>query len=113
MAQGFLAPRSDAGSDDPRIIRQHAREISTAVRVVMQGGLNVCGDFTIAAGVGTTTLSDGRLTGGSVVLLTPITANAAAALANVYASTRNNGSWVFTHANNAQVDRTFRYAVIG
>ena len=40
---------------------------------------------------------------------------AAGALATTYATkaNRNNGSWVFTHANNAQTDKTFRYAIVG
>jgi len=47
----------------------------------------------------------------------PTTANASAELGSgtwiVPEATILNGSFVITHANNAQADRTFRYAIIG
>jgi hypothetical protein len=44
-----------------------------------------------------------------------MTANAAAEVGNgtIYVSAVTNGSFTLTHANNSQVDRTFRYAISG
>jgi hypothetical protein len=45
----------------------------------------------------------------------PTTANAAAELGNgtLHVSARAKGSFTLTHANNAQPDRSFDYAMIG
>lgn len=92
---------------------RHRRALASVLNGAMQGKLNNTSSFTVTANVATTTLSDARIGANSVVLLMPTTANAAAALANVYFDTFGDGSCVAHHANNAQVDRTFKYAVIG
>jgi hypothetical protein len=48
-----------------------------------------------------------------VILLSPTTANAAAALATTYVSAVTQGSFTLTHANNAQTDKTFGYVALG
>lgn len=68
-------------------------------------------EITLTAGAATTTLSDPKLTVLSVVELMPTTANAAAALGGIHFTSRTNGSVVLNHANNAQTDRTFAYAI--
>ncbi len=50
---------------------------------------------------------------GSQVFLAAKTANAAAALATSYVSAVANGAFTITHANNAQIDRTFGFACLG
>ena len=50
-----------------------------------------------------------------MVLLQPTSANAAAELGNgtLYFDAPGAGSVVIRHANNAQIDRSFNYVVIG
>lgn len=100
------APPRDSGDE-----RKHRRQIAAAVNALLQGKLNATGTVTLTANQATTTLTDARLTINSAVLFDPTTANAAAD--NPYGSTRNNGTWTLTHANNAQTDRTYRYLIIG
>lgn len=63
----------------------------------------------------TVTFGTGFLSGTSVLLLQPTTANAAAAMNTWYISGRDvpNGILTITHANNAQTDRTFGYSLNG
>lgn len=44
------------------------------------------------------------------IVLSPRTANAAAALATSYISAVGQGTYTITHANNAQVDKTYGWA---
>lgn len=92
---------------------RHRREIAAVLANAMQGKLNVVGSLTLTANAATTTLTDSRIGPNSTVLLMPTTANAATALANVYFTALTDGSCTVNHANNAQVDRAFKYAVIG
>lgn len=48
---------------------------------------------------------------GDEVMLSPRTANAAAALATTYISAVGQGTFTITHANNAQADKTFGWGV--
>jgi hypothetical protein len=114
---GSLATATGAGfpavapyDDDEKA---HRRAICVVLNNAMQGKLNNTGTFTITANVATTTLTDARIGSNSAVLLMATTANAAGALATTYFSSFANGSCTVNHANNAQVDRTFRYAVVG
>ena len=91
--------------------------IINVVNRINKGKINCTRTFTLTENAATSTLTDNRLVFDSVVVLDPMTANAAAELAagTMYAleATRNNESWVFTHANNAQTDRKFAVAIIG
>ena len=71
------------------------------------------GTVTLTANAASTTLTDYRITASSVISLMPTTANAAGAIATTYIGTTAIGSATITHANNAQVDKTFRYSIIG
>lgn len=93
--------------------KRHRRQLAIVVNNVLSGKMNNTGTLTIAANAATTTLTDSRIGARSVVLLMPTTANAAAALVNIYFSAFGDGSCTVNHANNAQADRTFRYAVVG
>lgn len=88
-------------------------KINRAIQQLEQGRLYVGGTCTLAASATTTTVKAANCGAGSQVLLTAKTANAAAALATSYVSAVANGSFVVTHANNAQTDRTFGYACLG
>ena len=89
--------------------------VRDVVNNIMRGKLNCTGAVTLAAGATTTTLSDALIGGSSVVLLQPTTANAAAELGNgtLYFDAPGAGSVVIRHANNAQIDRSFNYVVMG
>ena len=92
----------------------NAREVSQVVNNILDGKLNSTSTFTCAASATSTTVTDFRAGPTSVILLMPTTANAAAEQGNgtIFVSTRNKQSFVVTHANNSQVDRTFEYIVI-
>lgn len=92
---------------------RHRREIAGVLNNALQGKLNNTGSLTLAAGAATTTLTDKRIGANSVILIMPTTAHAAAELATLYFTAFVKGSCTVNHANNAQVDRTFKYAVLG
>lgn len=112
---GYPVPRPDAGGDEASLLRQHGRDMAAWAREASQGKLNVTTTLTLTANVTTTTLTDPRLRAAGNILLLPLTANAAGALATTYVltSNMNDGSWVITHANAATTDRTFRVTIIG
>lgn len=95
--------------------------INQAIIQLSQGRMNCKGTVTLAAGATSTTVT--RTTSGSqaavnvgadcAIQLTARTANAAAAWATTYISTISQESFVITHANNAQTDRTFDWTAIG
>jgi len=98
--------------DDPNLQRTAA-----AVKQLAQGRSNANGTFTLTANAATTTVTATHCAIGSTVLYTPQTANASAEIGNgtIYITAANvlNGSFVVTHANNAQTDRTFAYICLG
>lgn len=83
----------------------------TIMNETRRGRTNNGGEVTLTANAATTTLSDDLITKNSGIFLQPTTANAAAALATTYFDAPTTGSVVINHANNAQVDRTFKYGV--
>ena len=89
------------------------REVSLAVNQILKGKLNNIGTVTLTANAATTTLTDTRIGTGSIIVLQPTTANAAGALATTYFNSPGDGTIVINHANNAQTDKTFNYAVLG
>lgn len=92
---------------------RHRRQLALVANNLNAGKMNNTGTLTVTANVATTTLTDPRIGANSTILLMATTANAAAALANVYFDTFVKGSCTVHHANNAQTDRIFKYAVIG
>ena len=78
---------------------------------------NASGQVTLRANQVTTVVDKSVAPGatnvamGDEIMLSPRTANAAAALTNVYVSSVLQGSFVLTHANNAQTDRIFGFGV--
>lgn len=92
---------------------RNPRVQNEAIRQLQQGRSNALVLATLTANTTTTTVTAPNCASGSAVLLSPTTANAAAALATTYVSTISNGSFVLTHANNAQTDRTFRFVTLG
>lgn len=84
-----------------------------AIKNILDGKLNSWGEITLTANSATSTLTDPRIGINSVILFQPTTSNAAAALANLYVGNPGSGTVTLNHTSNAQVDRTFRYAIIG
>jgi hypothetical protein len=93
------------------------RKLDKKIDGIMQGKTNNTGTVTLTANATTTTITfaAGRLGQSTVMLLSPTTANAAAALTNVYVSARNvaSNTLTLTHSNTATLDRTFSYVLIG
>lgn len=95
------------------------RRTEPVVNGLMQGKSNNYGTFTLTANATSTTFQEApnRISSYAVVLPMPITANAATEFASgaMYVSSTDpaNSTFTITHANNAQTDRTFRYAIIG
>ena len=106
-----LAP-ADSGGDSTGLIRQALRQVAAVVNRSHGGKLNCTGTVTLRASQTTTTVTDVRASSVSHISLTATTANAAA-IAMPWPSTRSNGSFVLTHASDANTDKTFSYSVIG
>lgn len=94
-------------------IHDHLARLADAVNAVLQGKTNNTGTITLTANQATTTLNDMKIGINSVINFMPTTANAAAELATLYVSSRGYKTATLTHANNAQIDRTFIYTVTG
>lgn len=104
---------NEATADTFPAVRGWMRTIASRLRglVARENTLLV----TLTANVASTTVTDARIASTTAFLPSATTANAAAALATTYVSEtgRINGTWVITHANNAQVDRIYRVKLGG
>jgi hypothetical protein len=91
------------------------RRVNTAINELAKGRSNAVGTVTLAVGAASTTVPAKNCGAGSVVLLSPLTAHAAAELAagTLYVGAVANGAFTLTHANNAQTDRTFGFVTMG
>lgn len=87
--------------------------LAQAVNNLIKGRSANAGTFTLTANAASTVVSDNLFESNQTVIWSPTTANAAAALATTYVSARAKGSFTLTHANNAQVDKTFLYVRVG
>lgn len=92
---------------------QHLRLVSTSLNNTINGKLNSTGSITLTASATSTTLTDARIGGNSVILFMPTTANARTALSSLYVSARANGSATLTHASSTNADQNLSYCVIG
>lgn len=90
-----------------------ALQIATTTNEMLKGRANNVGSVTLTASTTTTTISDIRVKQTMTAVLIPRSANAAAAMTNVYILTVADGSITLTHANTATVDRTFDYILHG
>lgn len=91
------------------------RKIVMSIQQLAAGRSNAVGTATLTANATSTVVSNANCSSGSTPILTAMTANAAAEVGagTLYVSDVANGSFTIRHANNAQTDRTFRYAIIG
>jgi hypothetical protein len=107
MATDRFSPKIPPGGFD------NPRRYADAINRVVEGRLEAYTSVTLTPGATTTTISQQNISRNSVILLSPRTANAAAALATTFVSAVADGSATLTHSNNAQVDRTFGVVWIG
>lgn len=115
--QGYELAPDDLNSNLP----EWCRRISQTLNGAMSGRTNNTDQVTLTANASSTTvnLARGRLAENSLILFDPLTANAATELAagTMYILNSNrsvtNATFTITHANNAQTDRSFRYAIVG
>lgn len=91
------------------------KKIIMAVQQLASGRSNAVGTVTLTASAASTTVTTDNCAAGSVPILVPTTAHAAAEHGNgtLYISSVANKSFTITHANNAQTDRTYLYAIHG
>lgn len=96
-------------------IEDYQRRVSAACNELGEGRSNAIGSVTLTASQTTTVVNDRRAGTDSVISFMPTTANAAAEIGagGMYISSRGSGTFTITHANNAQTDRDFEYALQG
>jgi len=94
---------------------KNQRKINTAINQLAQGRSNAVGRVTLVANAGATTVSAETCGPGSVVLLSPLTAHAAAELGNgtIFVRAVSAGAFTLAHADSAQTDRVFGYVCLG
>jgi hypothetical protein len=88
-------------------------QLAHDLRGLAEGSVRATGALTLTPSAGSTLVQSPYATAESVVVLSPLTANAAAELAagGCYISQRIKGGFTITHANNAQSDRDFGYVL--
>jgi hypothetical protein len=99
----------------PGITETDLKKIVLAIQQLASGRSNAVGSVTLTTGAATTAVTDRNCAAGTVPVLVPTTANAAAEIGNgtMYISAVANGSFTITHANSATTGRTFLYALHG
>jgi len=99
----------------PGITETDLKKIVLAIQQLAAGRSNAVGTVTLTVSAATTTVTDNNCAVGSVPILVPTTANAAAEIGNgtMYISAVANKSFTITHANSATTGRTFLYALHG
>lgn len=91
-----------------------ARFVAEAINNLFNGRMDAVGEVTLTASATSTAVTDNRVVKNSAIVLSPLTANATAALGSTYIPEADYGTGTFTirHANNAQTDRSFRYIIL-
>jgi hypothetical protein len=99
----------------PGITETDLKKIVLAIQQIAAGRSNAVGSITLATGSPTTTVTSSNCASGSVPILVPASASAAAeaAAGAMYVSTVANGSFTITHTNSATLGRKFLYAILG
>lgn len=88
-------------------------------RIILSGSLGgtTTGAYevTLATGATTTTVNNSNVAANQAILFFPTTANAAKEWhgGTMYVSSQSNGSFIITHNNLTQSDRTFKYVFLG
>lgn len=87
-------------------------KFALSLQQLASGRSNAVGTVTLRPNETTTTIEDLNCAAGSTIILTPATANAAAASGSWYVTPANK-SFTITHDSDPQTDRTFYYAIQG
>jgi len=95
-------------------LETNQRKINTAINKIIEGRTENYGTVTLGQSTTQTvvSLTAATVSENSVIILQPVTANAAA-LANPWISAKTNGGFTITHASDANTDLTFDYVWIG
>ncbi|HYM31801.1 MAG TPA: hypothetical protein VEU47_10900 [Candidatus Cybelea sp.] len=90
-------------------------KFQAALEQIAQGRMNCTGTFTLAANATSTTVAAATVAPGTIIVLSPQTADAAAVAATTFIAPSNvsQGSFIVTHASASSPDRTFGYIAIG
>ena len=88
-------------------------QVERTINELLKGRANNVGAVTLEASTTTTVTTDTRIRSQMKIVLSPRTANAAAALTNVYVSAVADGSFTLTHSSTASTDRMFDYVIHG
>ena len=95
-------------------IRRWVEKIALSVNLMTEGKTENTGTVTLTQSDTTTTVTDSRVGKDTGIYLSPTTASAATATGNTYVSAKTPGtSFVLTHANTADADKTFTYILVG
>jgi len=99
----------------PGITETDLKKIILSLQHLAAGRSNATGTVTLATGASATVVTDANCAVGSVPLLAPATANAAAEVGNgtMYVSSVASGTFTISHANSATAGRTFLYVLQG
>lgn len=99
----------------PGITETDPKKIVRAIQQLASGRSNAVGRVTLATGAASTVVTDNNCAAGSVPVLVPATANAAAEVGNgtLFVSAVADGSFTIAHANAATAGRSFLYVLIG
>ena len=89
------------------------RAVAEIVNGIMDGKTNNTGTVILAQSATTTTLTDARIGIESVILFTPTSSHAAAAMAHLFISAQTTGSATITHRNTGHNDLNFQYIIVG
>lgn len=86
--------------------------INQAIRELQQGRNNATGSFTLTPSATSTIVQAPTCSPTSFVYISPQTSDAANDMATTW-TVAGSGQFVVHHANNARVDRTFGFVVLG
>lgn len=89
------------------------RRLAQVLNNAQRGALNVTSKITLRTSATSTTVTDARISVNSALLLTPLTADAAAIHASIYVSSQQSGQATFAHASTTNADCTFNLLIIG
>jgi len=102
----------------PGITETDLKKIVLAIQQLAAGRSNATGTVTLTTSSATTVVTptqSGMIASGSVPILVPTTANAAAEVSGgtMYVSSVGKDTFTITHTNSATTGRTFLYAILG
>lgn len=93
----------------------HLRLVVNALRELANGRVDSASEVTLTANATTTVVTNPRVAPTTKLFFAPLTSNAAAeqGAGTMYVSSKGDGTFTITHANNAQTNRDFDYVVLG